>query len=72
MATYCEKKLQPKEAFDPRSFRWKKSGKARVLVGCPKGEWSKRGHCKVGMRAHVLLIRAHGSCHRGQKRISKG
>lgn len=71
MATYCEKKFQPKEAFDKQSFRWKKSGKARVLVACPKGEWS-HGRCTVGLRAYAILTRAHGRCTRGQKRITKG
>lgn len=32
----CEKVVAPKSAFHKRSFRWVKSGKGRVLVGCPK------------------------------------
>lgn len=35
---------------DPKSIRTVKSGKARVLVCCPKKKW-KGGHCIVGTRA---------------------
>ncbi len=33
------------------SIRTVKSGKARVLVCCPKGKRTRRGRCKVGLRA---------------------
>lgn len=32
----CEKVIEPKSRFHKASFRWVKSGKGRVLVGCPK------------------------------------
>lgn len=52
--TFCERKLTPRGQFDSRSFRWKSTGTAHVLVGCPKGHFH-RGHCDVGTRAHVIL-----------------
>lgn len=70
--TFCERALAPKSRFDRRSFRWKKSGAAWVLVGCPKGKFS-RGRCRVGMRAHKLLARAKaGRCRRGGQKVRKG
>lgn len=66
---YCERTLAPKSSFDPRSFRWVKSGANWTLVGCKKGSF-KRGRCRVGTRAHKLLVKAHGRCSIG-KRISK-
>lgn len=67
--TFCEKTVAPKSRFAPKSFRWKKSGRAWLLVGCPKGKL-KRGRCAVGMRAVKILAPAHGRCTVG-KRISK-
>lgn len=32
----CERVVAPKGKFHKASFRWVKSGKGRVLVGCPK------------------------------------
>jgi hypothetical protein len=71
--TYCEERLAPKTAFDPRSFRYKRSGKAWLIVGCPKGQWDPRAQlCKVGTRAHKLLTPAKGKrCPVGAKRIQK-
>lgn len=37
----------------PGSIRTVKSGKARVLICCPKGKFS-RGRCKVGTRAIAI------------------
>lgn len=72
--TFCESIQTPKRAFDPRSFRWKRSGKAWVLVGCPKGKWaSRKKTCKVGLKAYTLLVPApkKGRCKRATKRITK-
>jgi hypothetical protein len=73
---YCEIPLHPKRDFDRRSFRWKKikGGKgAKILIGCPRGEWQPRkARCKVGTRGYKLLIPAgSGRCKRGGRRISK-
>ena len=49
----------PKPRLDRRSLRWKRSGKAWVLVGCPQGEWQPRAkRCSVGTRAAEVLTRA--------------
>lgn len=69
---FCKSVKAPKTAFDKRSFRWKKSGKAFVLVGCPKGKWSaKSAKCTTGLRAHEVIVRASGACSVG-KRVKKG
>ena len=71
--TFCEARLQPKAAFDARSFRWKVSGKAWVLVGCPRGQWQPRkGRCAVGLKAYALLRPAAGRCPAGARRLAKG
>lgn len=71
--TFCERKMKPKGAFDPRSFRWKKSGRAWLLVGCPKRHWkAKTGRCAVGTEAHALLTPARGRCTAGSRKIRKG
>lgn len=71
--TFCEERIASKSAFDKRSFRYKKSGSAWVIIACPRGQWNaKRKRCKVGTRAHKLLAPSHGrSCPIGSKRISK-
>lgn len=75
MATWCERKLNyNKEHFDRRSFRWVKSGKARVLIGCPKGEWNNRTKsCNVGTVGYKRLVppRKNGSCSRRGKPVRK-
>jgi len=49
------RKLAPKSKFDPRSFRWKRSGKAMILIACPKGKWNARtSRCRVGTRAYEV------------------
>jgi hypothetical protein len=71
---FCERKLVPKRSFDVRSFRWKKKGKNWLLIGCPKGKWAPQaGRCKVGTKAHVLLVAARGKglCRVG-RRVVKG
>ena len=71
--TYCEKKLAAKKRFDRRSFRWKKSGKAWLLIGCPKGKWkAKKQVCAVGTRAYAILSPTNGSCSTYERRIRKG
>lgn len=67
---FCERKVLPKGAFDRRSFRWKKNGRAWVLVGCPKRHW-KRGRCTVGMKAHVVLVKSKKSCRVGEHAKTK-
>ena len=71
--TFCEERVAPKTKFDRRSFRYKKSGKAWILIACPRGKWNaKTDRCKVGTRAHKVLAPAHGrTCPIGSKRISK-
>ena len=66
----CEKKVAPKGAFEKASFRWKKSGKGFILVGCPKGEWMPRKkRCSVGLRAHAVIVASKkGRCPVGSKR----
>jgi hypothetical protein len=53
---FCERKLGSKKAFAKGSFRWKKSGRSWVLIGCPRGKW-KRDRCSVGTRAYVVLAK---------------
>lgn len=68
----CERILAPKSGFAPRSFRWIKTGKAFLLIGCPKGEWMPRAkRCKVGTRAHAEVKAARGRCARGSRRVSR-
>lgn len=68
---FCKRVLLPKSAFDKRSFRWKKSGQAWVLVGCPKGTW-KNDRCAVGTRAHVVLSKSSRRCGVGRTVVRKG
>jgi hypothetical protein len=70
MPAFCERQVNPKRAFAPGSFRWKQSGRARVLVGCPRRAWDG-DHCSKGMRAYKVLTPAQGRCKVGQRRISK-
>lgn len=62
---FCERSMAPKRRFDRRSFRWRQSGSAWVLVGCPKGKF-RRKRCRVGLRAYKLLVPAHDHCRRGR------
>jgi hypothetical protein len=55
-ARYRHERRASPGAFDPRSFRTIRRGKYRVVVGCPKGQWSPvRKVCKVGTRAQAVL-----------------
>ena len=77
----CERILEPKGSFAPRSFRWIKSGRGRLLIGCPLGKWSATGTktikgrkvtgvCKVGTKVHIKVTPKEGRtrCPPGQKR----
>jgi hypothetical protein len=66
----CEKKVAPKSGFAKASFRWVKSGRGFVMVGCPKGHWSPRSkRCKVGLRAHAVVTASKaGRCPVGSRR----
>lgn len=69
---FCEKQIASKSRFAKGSFRYKRSGRAWVLIGCPKGQWMTRGaRCRVGTRAYKVLVPAAGGCPRGSKRIAK-
>jgi hypothetical protein len=69
--SFCKTIKAPKSVFDRRSFRWKKSGKAFVLVGCKKGDWNaKAAKCATGTRAREVLVRTTGACRVG-KRVKK-
>ncbi len=53
---YRHERLEPKQRFDPRSFRTVRSGKALITVGCPKGHYDPgRDRCKVGTRAQRIM-----------------
>ena len=52
---FCERIELPKSAFDHRSFRWKKSGRAWVLVGCRRGG-VVAGSADVARQAYVLTV----------------
>jgi hypothetical protein len=70
----CERALSPKASFDRRSFRYKRSGRAWVLIGCPRGQWNARAErCRVGTRAYKLLTPApaRGRCASGQAKACK-
>lgn len=69
---FCERQLASKRSFAKPSFRWKQSGRAWLLVGCPRGKWKPRAQrCTVGLRAYKLLKPSSGSCPTGQQRITK-
>lgn len=71
MASFCERTVNPKSIFDARSFRWIRSGKARVLVGCPKGKWAvRKARCKVGLKARAILV-PRPRCKKDEKRVRK-
>lgn len=52
---YCKRVVANKRKFDRRSFRWKRSGRAKVLVACLRGRWNNRTkRCAVGTRAYEV------------------
>lgn len=47
--------------FDPRSFRTIKSGRARVVVACPRGKYQPRNRrCAVGTKSVAVLTGKRG------------
>lgn len=55
-AKFKHERIKSPKAFDPRSFRTKRAGASRIIVGCPRGKYSSSaGRCKVGMRAQSIL-----------------
>jgi hypothetical protein len=66
---FCEKTVAPKSRFAKKSFRWIKSGRSWVLIGCPKGKF-RRGRCTVGTRAHKVMA-AGRSCRVREHRVCK-
>jgi hypothetical protein len=55
-AKFRHKRIVSPKRFDPRSFRTKKVGASRVIIGCPKEKYSpSTGKCKVGTRAQAIL-----------------
>jgi hypothetical protein len=57
----CERIVVPKSEFDKRSFRWVKTVKGGVLIGCENGKWDAgKNRCKVGTRAHAVIVRKVG------------
>jgi len=67
---YCKKVVANKRRFDRRSFRWKRSGRAMVLVACPRGHWNNRSQrCRVGTRAQKVLVQSNGACHIGERHV---
>ena len=66
---YCEKKQGKQSAFDRRSFRWIRRGKAKILIACPRGKWNApTDRCRVGTRAYAVLTPARGGrCKAGRK-----
>jgi hypothetical protein len=84
--SFCEKKAAPARDFDRRSFRYKKSGKAWLLIGClGKGNWDPKGYvtvggkrrygrCRVGTRLVKILVPVgrRARCPAGAKRVKKG
>ena len=71
--SFCKRVVAPKTKFDKRSFRWKKSGKAFILVGCPKGKWQPtKSKCATGTRAYEILVPASGKACRVGRKTKKG
>ena len=66
----CVSVKAPLVSFDRRSIRTLVRGKARILIGCPKGQWMPRKQrCKVGTRAYeVITPPVRGRCRRGSTR----
>jgi hypothetical protein len=70
--SFCEREIAPKESFAKRSFRWKRSGGAWLLIGCPVGQWAPRAkRCKVGTRVHSILSPTIGHCRDRGRRVVK-
>lgn len=70
---FCEKTLSRLRQLHPKSLRWKSSGKAWVLVGCPKKAWRPiKKRCRVAVKAYKLLAPPKTKhCPRGTKSVEK-
>jgi hypothetical protein len=57
MKNFTSKKYRSKRSFAPGSFRTVKlKGGKRLIIGCPRGHWSRRSkRCRVGTRSYELL-----------------
>ena len=72
IGTFCERQIHPKKHFDKRSFRWKTSGKAKILIACPRGSWNARtARCRRGTQAYKILTPAGRRCPGGTRRLVK-
>lgn len=74
VGTFCEEALAPRRDFESSSFRWKRTGSAWLLVGCPKGDWNKTEQwCRVPTRGYRLLspTSTRKRCPTGSRRITK-
>jgi hypothetical protein len=86
VGNFCEKTVKPSRTFDRRSFRYRQSGKAWLIIGCPKGKWYAEGwittpsgrrasgRCRVGTTLYKILVPVghRKRCPSGAKRIEKG
>lgn len=75
IGSFCEETVTPKRDFDSRSFRWKRTGSAWLMIGCPRGKWNPtEQYCRVGTRAHTVLTPTNKrkQCPAGAHRITKG
>lgn len=53
---YCRERQRQPSACARGSFRTIKSGKARIVICCPKGKWNKKTQrCRVGTTAQSVL-----------------
>lgn len=52
---YCRERLAEPSEFHKKSLRTIKSGKHKVIVGCPKTSKFIHGRCAGGTRAQALL-----------------
>jgi len=65
--SFCRERQVDPRAFDPRSFRSRKTKGGSVLVfGCPCGKWQPRARrCSVPLQLQTILRpRAHAKCRR--------
>lgn len=62
---YCRERLEEPEMFHKKSLRTIRSGKHKVIIGCPKGRDFVGGRCKGGTRAQAILHPlSEGKCKR--------
>ncbi len=69
---FCERIKAPKSRFAKGSFRWKKSGRAWLLLACPKVDWNRKTERCGGMRAYAILTpKRKGRCTVGSHMVRK-